>query len=326
MLPKVSRTFAAAIGLLDAPTEAWVTTAYLLCRVVDTVEDAPDLEWAARRAMFHAFEDALEGRGADAFVTLADRLPNGDDGDLARSLPRVLAVLDELPSEVVGATRRHVGEMTYGMALYARRRAMDVARAPDRLTSLADEKDLRRYCYFVAGTVGHLLTSLFAAGDDAVAERRDRLARHAEGFGLLLQLTNIVKDVTDDAERGWCFVPRAFCTDAGIQPEDMLAPAHRDAALRAVGRVADLASGHLEDAARYVATLPQDAESTRRFCLFPMLLAARTLEVARGNPACVTRGEPVKVERSVVADVFGQVERIVRDDEAIVAMIQTTPR
>lgn len=331
-LPKVSRTFAAAIGLLDAPLESWVTVAYLLCRVVDTVEDAPGLDWSTRRALFHAFEDALDGRSAGRFGELAAHLPAGDDGDLARGLPRVLAVLETLPDEVVAAIRRHVGEMSYGMALYARRHATRLARAAAAgasdglaLTALEDERDLRRYCYFVAGTVGHLLTALFAASSDAVASRRAELARHAEGFGLLLQLTNIVKDVTDDAARGWCFVPRSFCAEVETCPEQLLDAAHRRAALRAVGQVAELASRHVEDAVRYVVALPGQAEAPRRFCLFPMLLAMRTLDLARGNAACVTPGEPVKVDRAVVGEVFGEVERLVGDDAAILQILAASP-
>ena len=66
MLPKVSRTFALGIQMMPAPFETWVTVGYLLCRVVDTVEDTPDIEWAVRRRLFTAFEHALiTGNTAD---------------------------------------------------------------------------------------------------------------------------------------------------------------------------------------------------------------------------------------------------------------------
>lgn len=51
LLPKVSRTFALSISLLRPPSRQAVSVAYLLCRVVDTLEDAPtlSLERKARR-------------------------------------------------------------------------------------------------------------------------------------------------------------------------------------------------------------------------------------------------------------------------------------
>ena len=58
MLPRVSRTFAVGIQMLPAPLEAWITTGYLMCRVVDTIEDTPDIPWSKRRRLFTAFEDA----------------------------------------------------------------------------------------------------------------------------------------------------------------------------------------------------------------------------------------------------------------------------
>ena len=43
MLPRVSRTFAMGIQMLPQPFEPWVTVGYLLCRVVDTVEDTESM-------------------------------------------------------------------------------------------------------------------------------------------------------------------------------------------------------------------------------------------------------------------------------------------
>ena len=65
MLPKVSRTFALCITLLDPPWCEWVRTSYLLCRIADTIEDAPGLSLASRRALFDAFMGALrDGNGS----------------------------------------------------------------------------------------------------------------------------------------------------------------------------------------------------------------------------------------------------------------------
>ena len=59
LLPEVSRTFAPSIELLPEGLRDAVRTGYLLCRIVDTIEDEPGLTYAARSALFDAFDRAM---------------------------------------------------------------------------------------------------------------------------------------------------------------------------------------------------------------------------------------------------------------------------
>ncbi len=63
-----------------------------------------------------------------------------------------------------------------------------------------DFEGLRLYCHRVAGVVGTLSAGIFAEG-------RQDCARYAESLGIALQLTNIIRDVGDDARRGRIYVP-----------------------------------------------------------------------------------------------------------------------
>ncbi|MDP7111678.1 MAG: squalene/phytoene synthase family protein, partial [Myxococcota bacterium] len=56
LLPRVSRTFALSIEALPEPLRRAVRAAYLLCRIVDTIEDDPALRAAERARMFDLFQ------------------------------------------------------------------------------------------------------------------------------------------------------------------------------------------------------------------------------------------------------------------------------
>ena len=320
MLPKVSRTFALGIQMLPAPLEEWLTVGYLLCRVVDTVEDTEDMPWATRRRLFTAFEDALTTGNTAAFDADSDVFPEHADGDLSRNLRRVLTPMASFPEPVQEAMRRWIGEMCSGMAVYARRHACEPGR-----TTLRDLPDLERYCYFVAGTVGHLLTDVFLVGVPEAQPHAHQMRKHALGFGLLLQMTNIVKDVTDDWPRGWCFIPQTILTDAGTTTDQLLDPEYKDASLNAVNRVNMHAQRFYADAVAYVLAIPQSAAAIRRFCLFPMLLAGKTLNLARNNPAVIDAAAKVKVSRDIVMQTAAQVEALLTDDTAIGALSIVEP-
>jgi phytoene synthase len=76
--------------------------------------------------------------------------------------------------------------------------------------------DLERYCYGVAGVVGLLSTKIFGYTDPQVPELAVRL-------GQAMQLTNILRDLREDAERGRCYLPADDLQRFGCEPQDLLA-------------------------------------------------------------------------------------------------------
>jgi phytoene/squalene synthetase len=316
MLGKVSRTFALGILSLPEPLGEWVTVGYLLCRVADTVEDAEGPSPGDRQALFHHFSQALGGGDATPFLALVDRLPAGAEGELAAELPALLGLMAGFPPQVQAILRHWVGEMAHGMAEYAQRGDL----CTSDLCALEDRAELARYCHFVAGTVGHMLTELFAEASTGVAASLEELRPHAEAFGLLLQLTNIVKDVTDDHARGWSFIPRAMAAKHGLAIEQLLEPAARVPALVVIGDVVALARAQIAASVAYVLAIPADEPALRRFCMLPMVLAMRTLDLAEGNPAVLTPDQAVKISRDAVLEVMEWVEQLLNDDAGIAAL------
>lgn len=308
-LRAVSRTFSRPIELLPPDLEVAVTCGYLLCRVVDTIEDQPAeaLTQQDRDQLYAAFLRALDAPADEALaLALAEgfaRLP-GADADLAlgRGVERVLRVFAGLPAETRARCAPWIAEMARGMALYGRRPA-----GPSGVVSLESTTDLDRYCYFVAGTVGRMLTGLFC---EALAplpdDRRRALEREAEEFGVALQLVNVLKDVAEDRARGWSFVPRDVCEAAGVPVAELCDPARRRAAHAALSPVFDRAERALDAALRYCLALPEQARELRLFCLVPLWLAVRTMVLARGNDDMFEVGRPVKITRP-------EVERLIAD-------------
>lgn len=319
---EVSRTFSQPIQFLPEEQARGLTVAYLLCRVADTIEDSTGLEPRERDELFSLFQAVL--RAEVTSDRLAARYFEFDgveapeaELDLLNSLPRVMAVFAAQRPAVRALTARWVSEMADGMRLYGRR-------AEGReFTCLYTMTDLERYCYFVAGTVGHLITELFddaiarAAGVDSPSPLEPLLREHAESFGLGLQMVNIVKDVTDDFERRVCYLPRELCKKAGFEPEELLAPENRDAARKVVVEVADRASAHLDRALEYILLIPVEHHQLRLFGLLPLWMAVATLALARDSENVFIPGQPVKISRDAVGRIIAECGALCRDDAAL---------
>ena len=88
-------------------------------------------------------------------------------------------------------------------------------------TRYLDFAALARYCHCVAGAVGELAAGIFGVTDERTYE-------YARRLGLALQLTNIVRDVGEDARRGRIYLPLEDLRRHGVKVADLLAGRYVD--------------------------------------------------------------------------------------------------
>ena len=322
ILPAVSRTFAISIeGLPDELRDA-VRTAYLLCRIVDTIEDESPIPASDRESLFDAFDAALGDDQVDpaAFERRCARLDlarGSADGDLCRGAGAIFRSFRTLPDPQRDVIRARVSEMSKGMRETCARMDYDGA------LQIADVEDLELYCYFVAGTVGEMLTGLFELGvPDLSGPARAGLRERAESFGIGLQLVNILKDAAGDSQRGVCYLPESLAAEHGLRLDRILDPASRDAALALIRHVSTDACSHLERAREYVALWPthEAGMAVRRFCAVPLALAFATLAVIMDGSDTLRPGVTPKVSREVVARILHETSTSADSDESLAAL------
>jgi farnesyl-diphosphate farnesyltransferase len=298
MLPKVSRTFALCIRLLPPDLERSVMVAYLLCRIADTIEDAEDLPIDDKRALLQQFANNVAAPEDDVSYLRAAFSGEGTAEDhLCHHADRVLRSFDNLSREEQDAVRPWVEEMCAGMVEFSR----EPVTAGNAMPSLERIEDLDRYCYYVAGTVGHLLTALF--GLKLSRRDRDRVPRleaYATSFGLGLQLTNIIKDAAKDHRLGWSFIPRELCEQEGISVDELFGPDNTDASRRVFDVLIGKARSHLQDALHYTTLVPATQYRIRLFCLTSLYFAVRTLSLAAADDGRLVEGVTVKITRGEV--------------------------
>ncbi|MGM0676413.1 MAG: squalene/phytoene synthase family protein, partial [Pseudomonadota bacterium] len=77
--------------------------------------------------------------------------------------------------------------------------------------------ELSLYCYRVASVVGLMSAEIFGYEDR-------KTARYAHDLGMAFQLTNILRDVLEDARRGRIYIPLDELERFGVQPADLQRP------------------------------------------------------------------------------------------------------
>lgn len=300
MLPCVSRTFALNIPVLPAPLDIVVTVAYLLCRIADTIEDESSAD-ASERAFqlaeltrvarleneWYAESRVLAKRIADH---LREQTPEAER-DLVLGLHHVLVCYNEQPIWAHGHVVKCIEAMTRGMAELSAERGN-----PEGFRNL-DETLL--YCYYVAGTVGEMLTSLFIGYSPAARAQQQFLEAHAGAFGRALQLTNILQDVYADLQRGSCWLPRTVLKHHGLTAKQLVDPAYREQAMALLDDLIAVAHREAQLAFEYTLRIPKSEPGIRTFCLWPLFNAVLTLRALQGNHEAFGP-KRVKIRRSMV--------------------------
>ena len=194
-----ARTFALASHFLPPEKRRAAYALYAFCRVADDIVDCAVDDPRAAAPRLLAFERRLD-------AALAGR----PDDAIFRELAHVVAAYAVPPSvlrELLAGVARDLEPVHY-----------------------VSWEALGRYCEGVASTVGEMCTHVFGVRGGAAV--RERALGHARTLGVAMQLTNILRDVGEDARRGRCYIPDADLESAGLDRARVLEAGRRgDAAL-----------------------------------------------------------------------------------------------
>ena len=187
-----------AFFLLPKGKRDGIASLYAFMRLVDNVADDGDDLAAKQRGLAKwraALDEAVGGYGAFIDGSSALELESAPTG-AAEVLP---ALADTMRRFNMPA--RYLHDQISGAE-------MDLT-----VHSYPTFDRLREYCYRVAGTVGLTCTHIFGFKDPRALDL-------AEKLGLAFQLTNIIRDVHEDAERGRVYLPGEDLARFNVSPED----------------------------------------------------------------------------------------------------------
>lgn len=242
-----ARTFSLASRLLPAVKRRAAFALYAFCRVADDLVDLADHDHQqALRAQLDAYRgqlyDALAGAGGG----------NGASGSASspifRELAWVVRTFDVAPTALL--------ELLDGVAR-------------DLVTRRYETwDDLEQYCEGVASSVGEMCTYVF--GVPAGPGVRQQAIRYARTLGTAMQLTNILRDVGEDARRDRCYLPADDLARFGLTAQDVLtrgeALVHDDAWRRLMAFEVQRARSLYDAALPGIALLHPDAQKCAAAC------------------------------------------------------------
>jgi phytoene synthase len=263
IIKRGSKSFAAAAILFDDETRDNAYMLYAWCRHCDDRIDNQELGFNSQPQSAETTQSILEELRAQTQAAIDDQ-PSADP--IFEGLRYVLK-RNEIPG-------RYPLELLEGFAMDA---------TAHQYRNLADTL---QYCYYVAGVVGIMMAYVMGTRDPAALQR-------ATDLGIAFQLTNISRDVHEDAEVSRIYLPSDWLAEAGVPADQILEPQHAAALAGVVGRL-------LAEADRYYASANEGLRALS-FRSAWAVAAARGVYRAIGDTVR-QRGASAWEERVVVAD------------------------
>ena len=176
-------SFYYAFLFLPAPRRAAITAFYAFCREVDdVVDETRDAGVAAAKLAWWRQEVQAAFAGQPSHPVTKALMPWAAQFEISPA--HLLAVIDGCQIDL-------------------------------QQTRFLDYAGLQHYCHLVAGVVGEVAAGIFGRTDA-------RTTQYAHRLGLALQLTNIIRDVGDDARRGRIYLPMAELQRFGVAAHEIL--------------------------------------------------------------------------------------------------------
>jgi len=224
IIDRGSKSFGAASRLFEPAMRDDVTLLYAWCRHCDDLTDGQEL---GQGLISTASRQALDRLHKESLSAL-----NGRPG---AALPfRALADLSKRR-----AVPRHLVEAhIHGFEL-------DVAGWQPKTLD-----DTLQYCYHTAGTVGIIMAGIMGVEDAATLHR-------ASDLGIAFQLTNIARDVVEDAMAGRSYLPGDWRTDAGLEVADLADPTCCERVFPLVRRLIEEAEPYYHSSSIGIRALPR---------------------------------------------------------------------
>lgn len=309
LLKQVSRLFYTTLAVVPANVRDQVGLAYLFARAADTIADTELIDRSRRLGFLNRLREQFVGEQLDWDQIRMIQQAVGPlqhvsaERTLLERLDECFRILLTCSQDDRRRIQRVMMTLTQGMEMDLS--VFSGASVAD-LSALKTPDDLDRYTYHVAGCVGEFWTDLMCAHRKALAQWDvQRMSEIGIRFGKGLQLTNIIKDIAHDLQKGRCYVPEMMLDEAGLTPRDLLDQNNLSRFRPVLSKLVRLAVEHLDQGWLYTMAIPRYETRLRLACMWPILSAGESLKLAINSSDLLNPAVKVKIPRSKVYQIVG---------------------
>jgi len=298
-LKNVSRSFNIVIKQLDDETMKVVCIFYLVLRGLDTIEDDMSISSEEKKQMLLNFHNDIEND--DYSIECGDK---PEYRNLMKNFYKVNRTYKQLHPKYRDVIKNITQEMAKGMVEFLGKTSMDTTEEYDS------------YCHYVAGLVGIGLSQIFTISGSEFNDLT-KYETLSNSMGLLLQKTNIIRDIKEDYDEKRYWWPKDIVCKHFSSMDDIFANRGEIGEAREAGETTGIlvitekhtdllnemimnALRHIPESIEYLSLVKNNTNF--KFCAIPQIVAVQTLATLFHNPNVFKKTE--KINKTTLARIF----------------------
>lgn len=226
MIAKGSKSFAKAAKLFDEETRKTVIMFYAWCRYCDDVIDGQSFGFN-----HEILSQEEQAKRLEFLIAQTDAVFAGKEV----TEPAFLALSYVVNKHDI--PKHYITDLLQGFAIDVEHKEFQTI------------DDVMQYCYYVAGAVGIVMAYIMGVNKTTTLQR-------ACDLGMAFQLTNIARDIIDDADVGRCYLPQEWLDNLKIKNDEILNPENRQLVHAIAVRLIRIAEPYYQSAQIGVGLLP----------------------------------------------------------------------
>lgn len=307
-LKEVSRTFALSIQYLPADIQHYTCLSYLLCRIPDTIEDEPSLNPSQKDELLQSYlYNCFHQNTSSEFIThVFSEIPDSVSSkaeywELIQDTEKVIESYHSTPTEIQDSICQWSTLLTQGMNNFVSRYSEEDG---IRIKTVCEFEE---YCYYVAGTVGHLLLELIS--HNYSVDLSPQMYKSSREYGHFLQTINILKDVYDDKEsEDNIYIPESVLSQVGLSQETLF-DATQDQLTEIIDELLFNQSWSRKNARLFLEWCSNQSPEVYTSYAIPYFLAIATQRELREHPEKSIQVEEVKISKDEVFAITETLEK-----------------
>ncbi|MFN3909887.1 MAG: squalene/phytoene synthase family protein [Candidatus Anstonellaceae archaeon] len=291
VLAKVSRSFALAIKLLPSPLKIQLNVAYLIYRLIDTIEDSK-LGIKEKEKLFANVLKSISlkrysEKHTERLIQELKKIDCTYEKVLFDNLKPIFKIFYSQEKKVKFSILKWGTVMKNGMMEFQYKKILNQA-------------DQTKYSYYVAGVVGYLFNDLLYYNKVITKKTKNKISKYAKTFGIALQRINIIRDVGEDSKQGRYFWPIHLLKKYKMNYQKLFLKENRKTALKILNSLLEETKKDIMGAIRYIEELPNNEIRIRIFCLVPLFMALESYITLFNNEKIFELDNKIKITRKQV--------------------------
>lgn len=308
ILPKVSRSFALTIPLMDSEIREEVMITYLIDRLLDSFEDEGEIAIKTRKEYMDKVVSVFDPQTEveESLIKDIKKMAVYFDNSirqLVKNIDKLASCFNTFDNDIKEISYRWLDEMKIGMKEYL-----------DKEVKTFNQ--LNEYCYYVAGTVGGFLTDLIIEKIKVSKKNKKILEKNFVESGLFLQKINIIRDIkTDIINQKKHYWP---LEELNITEDKLIDKKYQDQALIALNKMVSNVKRHSDALINYYHAVPDRLSGYKKFYSVNNAMGYSTLRLIENNPDLFYSNQKLKIKKKEVLKILAVSESSFLDSANLV--------